>query len=106
MGDKRENVVERVCPICGKNFLKTPDWRYVEDGVAVCIWSCLCEFRRRKAAKKGKSPRRRPLDEKLRAEIIDIVINQGHTQQFAKKQLGVGQERVSMVIREYRDSIK
>ena len=106
MSDTRQNIVERICPICGKNFVKAPQHVYVDDGIVVCKWSCLCELRRRKAAKRAGTPRRRPLDEKLKAEIIDMVINKGHTQYFTAKQLRVGRERVSLVIGEYREHLK
>lgn len=44
-----ESFITHKCPVCGKKFVPAPMHVYkTTKGQAVCSWSCLCEYRRKK----------------------------------------------------------
>ena len=48
-GEPVESIVEKICPICGRNYCPAPLHSYkLENGRLVCSWSCLCRARREK----------------------------------------------------------
>lgn len=100
--DIKQNIVERICPICGKRFIRAPDHVYKDGNITVCRWSCLCELRRRKEAKRTAKPRVRKYSDELKAKAIDMVVNQGITRKATAAQLGATPEIVSMWVTAYK----
>lgn len=44
-----ESFITHKCPVCGNKFVPAPMHVYkTPKGQAVCSWSCLCEYRRKK----------------------------------------------------------
>lgn len=52
-----ENAENFVCPICGKDFIRTDDMKYITHGGYTCSWECFLKAIREKPEtqnKKGK----------------------------------------------------
>jgi len=49
-----EDLVERICPVCGAVFLPTSEHVYrIKNKRPVCSWACLCAWRKQRARARG-----------------------------------------------------
>lgn len=103
-GEKYEKqyIIERICPICGKRFIKAPYHIYREGNIVVCCYNCHCELLRRIEAQKVIKPRVKLYPPEIRAKAIDMVVNQKMTRTAVAAELGMTPEIVSMWVCKYK----
>lgn len=47
-------IMEKICPVCGEKFVRTPDWVYKRMGVCFCSWGCKLKNERDLTKRKKK----------------------------------------------------
>lgn len=64
-----ENIIELVCPVCGKTFVPAVMHVYrTEEGRPVCTWGCLCAYRNRRGGKRGRGVLQYSIDGRFERE--------------------------------------
>lgn len=96
--DSRAYIVERKCPICGKNFILAPEHKYNDGQRKVCSWSCQLEAERRKEAKKAKRTYRGKSVDPKRNDTICLMAANGMPLKDIADAVGLSLEHVRRII--------
>jgi len=98
---------ERKCPVCGKIFVPAPFHVFVEDHKTFCKWSCLCEYRRKKATKAEKRrvthKHRRRYTKELKAEVMRMITEKRKTMKDVAAEFGLNYHTVNSWAQAYRE---
>lgn len=97
-GKTEQHLLERNCPICGKNFVLAPEHMYRDGTKKVCGWNCQCEAERRKEAKKAKRTYRGKLVDPNRNDTICLMAANGTPLKDIADAVGLTLEHVRRII--------
>lgn len=99
----RKNLVEIICPVCGRMFIPAPHHVYCEDYMTFCKWTCLTKYRRDKEkARKDRALTTRHYTADEKRQAVRLMVNEKKSQNEVSRILHIHPCSLGRWLAEYK----